>query len=143
MVSTVAVGESSEHPYVILDEDDRVVEVGSRAPAIFESLRGRRVHEGFPETEALYGPHFERARRTGGVVELAQFSNGHLTFLRAVPGERRRVTVSWELIGFVDVMTLEALQASLAAALRVLTEKEEAVRRERVRSSFSVIAGTG
>jgi len=143
MVSAVAVGDSPEPPYVILDEDDRVLEVGPRAPAIFESLRGRRVHEGFPETEALYGPHYERARRTGDAVEFAQYSNGHVTLIKAVPVERRRLIVSWELIGFVDVMTLEALQASLAAALGVLTEKEEAVRRERVRSSLSVIAGTG
>ena len=142
MVSAVAVGEASDHPLVVLDEEDRVVEVGSHAPAIFETLLGRRVHEGFPETEALYGPHFERARRTGAAVEFAQYSNGHVTVMKAVPAGRRLI-VSWEISGFVDVMTIEGLRASLAAAESALAKTEEAVRRDRVRGSLSVIAGTG
>ena len=106
MASVVAVGESSDHPFVVLDEEDRVAEVGPYAPAIFETLLGRRVHEGFPGTEALYGPHFERARRTGAAVEFAQYSNGHVTVMKAVPAGRRLI-VSWEPIGFVDVMRSE------------------------------------
>jgi len=142
MVSAVAVGEASDHPFVVLDQEDRVLEVGSHTPAIFETLLGRRVHEGFPGTEALYGPHFERARRTGAVVEFAQYSNGHVTVMKAVPAGRRLI-VSWELIGFVDVMTIEGLRSSLAALESALAAPEEAVRRDRVRGSLSVIAGTG
>lgn len=138
----MAVGESSDLPYVVLDDDDCVLEVGAHAPAIFETLLGRRVHEGFPGTEALYGPHFERARRTGAGVEFAQYSDGHVTVVKAVPAGRRLI-VSWELIGFVDVMTIEGLRSSLAALESALAEPEESVRRDRVRGSLSVIAGTG
>jgi uncharacterized protein YbcI len=62
--------------------------------------------------------------------------------MKAVP-EGRRLIVSWELSGFVDVMTIEGLRGSLAAAESSLAETEEAVRRNRVRGSLSVIAGTG
>ena len=143
MVSAVAVGESPDLSYVVLDEDDRVVEVGPHAPASFMSLLGQKVHDGFPETEALYGPHYERARRTRAAVEFAQYSDGHVTLMKAVPEEHRRVIVSWELIGFVDVMTLDGLQASLAAALDALVQTEALVRRNRVRGSLRVVAGTG
>jgi hypothetical protein len=53
------------------------------------------------------------------------------------------LTVSWELIGFVDVMTLEGLKSSLAAAVAALAYTEAAVRRSRVRDSLSLVAGTG
>ena len=143
MVSAVAVGESPDLSYVVLDEDDRVVEVGPHAPASFMSLLGQNVHDGFPETEALYGPHYERARRSGATVEFAQYSDGHVILVKAVPEERRRVIVSWKLIGFIDVMTLEGLQASLAAALDALVQTEALVRRNRVRGFLRVVAGTG
>jgi len=41
------------------------------------------------------------------------------------------------------VMTLEGLQASLAAALDALAQTEAAVRRNQVRGTLSVVAGTG
>jgi hypothetical protein len=142
MIPAVAVGESVGLPSVVLDEEDRVVEVGPHAPAIVKSLLGERAQDIFPETEALYRPYYARARRTGAVVEFAQYSNGHVSLIKIVPA-RRRLTVSWELIGFIDVMTLEGLQASLAAALDALVQAEALVRRNRVRGSLRVVAGTG
>jgi len=143
MTCAVAVGESSvDLPSAVLDEDDRLVEVGPHAPAILKSLLGKRAQDIFPETEALYRPYYERARRTGAVVEFAQYSNGHVSLIKIVPA-RRRLTVSWELIGFIDVMTLEGLQASLAAALDALVQTEALVRRNRVRGFLRVVAGTG
>lgn len=140
MRSAVAVGEPQESQYVVLDAEDRVLEVSPHAPAAFRSLLGKRVHEGFPGTEALFAPYYERARRTGDVVEFAQYSDGHVTLTKVVPAGFGLI-VSWELIGFIDVMTIAGLQASLAAALDALAEREQAVRRERVRDSLSVIAG--
>jgi len=137
----VAVGTSSDHPYVVLDAEDRVLDVSPNAPAPFPSLLGRRVHEGFPpETEALYGPYFERARRTGETVEFSQYSDGHVSLLKAVP-IRRALVVSWELIGFIDVMTIESLRHSIDAALMALTVRGETIRREHTRASMRVIAG--
>ena len=142
MVSAVAVGEALDLTYVVLDEEDRVVEVGPHAPAILLSSLGDRVHEVFPGTEPLYGPHYERARRTGAVVEFAQYSDGYVALVKAVPAKCGLI-VSWELIGFVDVMTIEGLRTSLAAVECALSEKEGAVRRDRVRSSLRIVSGTG
>ena len=72
--------------------------------------------------------------------EFAQYSDGRVLLLKAVPA-RRGLIVSWELIGFIDVITIEALRASIDAALDALTTKEEVVRRRHVRRSLSVIAG--
>jgi len=142
MIAAVAVGESVRLPYAVLDEDDRVVEVGPYAPAVFKSRLGERVQDIFPETEALYRPYYERARRTGTVVEFAQYANGHVSLIKIVPAQGR-LTVSWDLIGLVDVMTLEGLKSSLAAAVAALANTEAAVRRNRVRDSLSLVAGTG
>ena len=142
MIHAVAVGEPVDLPFAVLDDDDRVVEVGPHAPAVFKSRLGERVRDIFPETEAVYRPYYERARRTRAVVEFAQYSNGHVSLIKIVPAQRR-LTVSWELIGFVDVMTLEGLKSSLAAAVAALACTEAAVRRSRVRDSLSLVAGTG
>ena len=137
----MAVGPSPDRPYVVLDAKDCVLDVSPNAPAPFSSLLGQPVHEGFPrETEALYRPHRERARRTGEIVEYAQYSDGHVSLVRLVPTPRVLIA-SWEIVALIDVMTIEALRSSLDAALRALTEREEAVQRERTRTSLRVIAG--
>jgi len=128
----VAVGKAPELPHVVLDAEDRVLDVSPSAPAPFPSLLGKRVHDGFPETGALYAPYYERARRTGEVVEFTQYSDGHVTLMKAVP-TRRVLIVSWELIGFIDVMTIESLRDSIDAVLDALSKNEEVLHRERAR----------
>lgn len=82
------------------------------------------------------------ARRTREVVEFAQFYDGYIMRVRAVP-EGSRLTVSWETLGMLDVLTLDGLRMSLQAALQALTESEEALRRESVRRSLRVVGGSG
>lgn len=62
--------------------------------------------------------------------------------IRATP-EGRRLTVSWETLGMLDVLTLDGLRMSLKAALEALTDSEEALRRESVRGSLKVVGGKG
>jgi hypothetical protein len=62
--------------------------------------------------------------------------------LRATP-KGSRLVVSWEVLGMLDVLTLDGLRMSLRAALQALSDSEEALRRESVRSSLQVVEGTG
>jgi hypothetical protein len=90
----------------------------------------------------LFLPYYEEARRTRNVVEFAQFYDGYIMRLRAVP-EGSRLTVSWETLGMLDVLTLDGLRMSLKSALQALTDSEEALRRESVRGSLQVVGGNG
>lgn len=129
-------------PHVILDEEYRIVEVGPAAQAGFGPLLGQNVLECFPGSRPLFLPYYEEARRTREVVEFAQFYDGYIMRLRAVP-EGSRLTVSWETLGMLDVLTLDGLRMSLQAALQAVTDSEEALRRESVRRSLRVVEGSG
>jgi hypothetical protein len=90
----------------------------------------------------LFLPYYEEARRRRKVVEFAQFYDGYIMRVRAAP-EGLRLTVSWETLGMLDVLTLDGLRMSLQAALQAVTDSEETLRRESVRSSLQVVGGNG
>jgi hypothetical protein len=140
-VASVAVAVDG-NPHIVLDEEYRIVEVGSAAQAHFGALLGQKIDECFPGSRPLFLPYYEEARRTKRVVEFAQFYDGYIMRLRATP-EGSRLVVSWEVLGMLDVLTLDGLRMSLQAALQALAGSEEALRRESVRSSLQVVGGSG
>ena len=140
MVSAVAVGEASDDPFVVLDEDYLIVEVEASAEAGFGPLLGRCVWDCFPGSEPMYRPYYERARRSGQPVELAQYYGGYLTRVRAVPREGR-TTVYWQTLCMLDTRSLDSLRSSLTEAMAALDEWEAQLERERVRGSLRVIEG--
>lgn len=127
-------------PNLVLDEDDRIVEVGPAAEAGFGPLVGRNLWECFPGAKPLYGPYYERARQTGEPVEFAQFYNGHVGQVRAVP-YGRRLALFWEVLCRLDTLTLDGLYASLGEAMAALEECEGQLRRKQMRDSLRVIDG--
>lgn len=129
-------------PYLVLDEEYRIVEVGPAAQAGFAPLAGQNVLDCFPGSRPLFLPYYEEARRRRKVVEFAQFYDGYIMRVRAAP-EGPRLTVSWETLGMLDVLTLDGLRMSLQAALQAVTDSEETLRRESVRSSLQVVGGNG
>jgi hypothetical protein len=130
------------NPYIELDEEYRIVGVGSGAQAHFGALLGEKVYDFFPGARPLFLPYYDEARRTKRVVEFAQFYDGYIMRLRATP-KGSRLVVSWVVLGMLDVLTLDGLRMSLRAALQALSDSEEALRRESVRSSLQVVEGTG
>jgi hypothetical protein len=64
----VAVDES---PYVVLDEEYRIVEIGHAAEAGFAPMRGQKVFDCFVGSRPLFFPYYEAARKTKKVVEFA------------------------------------------------------------------------
>lgn len=128
-------------PYIVLDEDYRIVEVGPAAWAAFGPLLGENVWESFPGSKPLFQPHYQRVRRTGAPVEFAQYYNGNVMHLRVVPLDDRLV-IYYEILRLLDVLTLDGLRDSLDTALAALVGAEEELRRDDVRRTLHVVAGS-
>jgi hypothetical protein len=118
MESTVAV--TVEAPRVVLDEDYRIVEVGSSAQAAFGPLLGHDLWESFPDSEPLFRPYYEKARRTGEPVEFVQFYRGSVARIRAVPAGCR-LALFWQPLARIDPLTLDRLRASVDRALELVS----------------------
>jgi PAS domain-containing protein len=129
-------------PHIVLDEDYRIVEVSPAAEAGFGHLRGQNVLESFPDSRPLFLPYYERARRTGAVLEFAQYYDGYVLHLTVVPSGQT-LTVFWDTPYMLDVLTLDGLRASLQSMLETLRASEDATRRESVRRSLSVVGSEG
>jgi hypothetical protein len=141
MLATVAVAVT-EAPHVVLDENYRIVEVSPAAQAGFGPLLGQDVMASFPDSRPLFRPYYDHARQTGEVVEFVQYYDGYVVQLKVVP-DGGRLTVFWETLCILDVLTLDGLQASLHTVLRTLAAAEEALHRDHVRRSLRIIGGDG
>ena len=129
-----------EVPSVVLDEDYRIVEVGPAAQAGFGPLLGQNVFDCFPGSRSLFRPYYEKARRTGRVVEFAQYYDGYVTHVTVIPAGPR-LTVHWETLCILDVLTHDGLRSSLTEAIAALEERETKIRREQTRDSLRVVEG--
>ena len=130
----------AQAPFVLLDEDYRIVGVGSAAAAGFGPLAGRLLWECFPGSESLFKPHYERARRTGEPVEFVQFYEGTVARIRAVPtGDQ--LELYWERLHHLDTLTLDGLRSSIAEAIGLLDDREADMLRREMRGVLHVIEG--
>jgi hypothetical protein len=136
----VAVTVPQASPYIVFDDKDCIVEVGDLAMPVFGSFLGQSVWSCFPDSRSLYEPHYVRARRTGATVEFAQYYNGRVMRIKAVPNGSR-ITLWYEIVAILDVLTLEGLRESLDSALAALAAAEEAIRREQGRASLRLVGG--
>lgn len=127
-------------PYIVFDEEDRIVEVSELAVPVFGSFLGKNLWDCFPDSRRLYQPHYTEARRTGAPVEFAQYYNGRVMLVKAVPSGTR-VTLWYDVIAILDVLTIEGLRESLDSALAKLSAAEETIRREQVRTSLRLVGG--
>ena len=127
-------------PYIVLDGRDRIVEVGDFAAPVFAPFLGKAVWDCFPGSRHLFLSHYAQARRTGAPVEFAQYYNGRVMHIRAVPSGSR-VTLWYEIIAILDVLTLEGLRESLDSALAALSAAEEEICRKHVRASLRLVGG--
>jgi len=135
----VAVAVEQE-PFVVLDEEYRIVEVGPAAEAGYGPLLGRCVWDCFPGSASMYRPHYERARRSGQPVELVQYYGGYLTRVKAIP-EAGKTTIYWQTLCTLDTRSLDHLRSSLTEAIAALDEWEAELERERVRSCMHLVEG--
>ena len=116
--------------WIVLDEEDRIVDVSDDAEPIFGSLLGESLWERFPAAGAVFAPYCDEARRTGRDVELVEFFEGTLKRVRYSPSGSR-VRATWEILAAVDVSSLDTLQESLRAINAALAEVERGVNGQR------------
>jgi hypothetical protein len=127
-------------PHIVLDEHYVIVEVGPAAEAAFRPLEGRNLWECFPDSEPLFRPYYEQARRTGAPVEFVQFYAGAVGWVRATP-EGNRLALTWERLARLDTLTFSGLQTTLSEALELLEVHEAEARRSSLRLVGAVTDG--
>ena len=103
---------STSTAYVVLDANDRLIQVGEDLRDQLAPFLGHVLWEHMPDAEPLCGPGFDEARRIGAEVEFPVFYRGRAKRLRAVPvGDTLAVHV--EGLAELDVTTLGTLKESL------------------------------
>lgn len=126
--------------HVVLDEEYRIVEVSWAAEAGVGPLCGQNLLDCFPGSRPLFLPYLKEAQRTGRVVSFPQYFDGYVADVKVVPAGST-LTVTWDGLCMLDVLTLDGLRASLHAVLDTLRAREDALHREVVRRSLSVVEG--
>jgi hypothetical protein len=138
----VAVTVTQELRFVVLDEGDRIVEVGPHAESQFGPLLGASLWDSFPGSEPLFKPYYDAARRSGEPVEFVQFYDGNVARVRAVPEGDGRLALEWEQLARLDTLTLGSLSATLDDALELLGGEASAPGRQTLgRAALHVIEG--
>ena len=74
-----------QEPFVVLDHQYRIVEVGPSAEGGSGPLAGLNLWDCFPGSEGLFRPYYERAWRTGEADEFVQFYSGRIARIRVDP----------------------------------------------------------
>ena len=123
MASAVEVSQ-----WIVLDEEDRIVDVSENAEATFGDLKGASLWETFPQARDVFAPYCDRARQTGEVVELVTFFEGTLKRVRYAP-QGSRVIAIWENLASVDVSSVESLRESLLKVADALAEEDSEANR--------------
>ena len=108
---------------VVLDEEYRIVEVSLAAEPMLGHLVGETVWDHFPGAREVFLPYCEEARRSRESGEFVAFYEGVLVRVRYVP-EGLRLAATWEILGTVDVSSIDALRASLGEIVSALADEE-------------------
>ena len=137
----MAVTVERQTPFVVLDEGDTIVGVGSAAASQFGPLVGSVMWDCFPGSEPLFKPYYDTARRTGETVEFVQFYDGTVARIRAVPRDGGLLELSWELLAQLDTLTLGSLVETLGESLELLDDATAEFQRDAVRRALRVIEG--
>jgi hypothetical protein len=96
----------------VIDETDRIVQVGDEMPGGMEPFLGHPVWEYLPHGQAVFGPLFEEARARGSEVETIVYYAGGTVGVRIVPSVKSLVVYATRRVE-LDVRTLGTLSASL------------------------------
>lgn len=125
-------------PFVVLDEEYRIVEVGPFAAAGLGPLAGQILWECFPGSERLFRPYYEQARGTGKPVEFVQYYNGHVVELHVEP-RGVLLDVYWRGLHVIDALTLDRLERSITRMIELLDGTQVETFGARARGSLRLI----
>lgn len=136
----MAVTVQRQTPFVVLDEGDTIVGVGSAAASHFGPLVGSVMWDCFPGSEPLFKPYYDTARRTGETVEFVQFYDGHVTRVVATPGPDG-LEVGWHSLIHIDTTTVTTFRETLAESLRLLEAESLGAHRDEAPRALRIIEG--
>jgi hypothetical protein len=137
----VAVTVEQQTPFIVLDGGDRIVGVGPDAESQFGPLVGSVLWDCFPGSEPLFKPYYDTARRTGEQVEFAQFYDGNVARIRAVPRAGEQLELYWERLTRLDTLSLRRLVQTLEESLERLDGEHTDLLREDLRKALRLIHG--
>lgn len=109
----------------VIDDTDRIVQVGDEMPGGMEPFLGHPLWEYLPHGQAVFGPLFEEARAGASEVETIVYYAGGTVGVRIVPSGKSLVVYATRRIE-LDVRTLGTLSASLRAIERELAARAPA-----------------
>jgi hypothetical protein len=104
--------EPPDTSYIVLDDDDRIVYVGTDLSETIGGWVGQVLWDHLPQAADVYGPCFEEARAKGHAVESTVFYSGRVKRLIATPAADG-LAVHVEPLAELNVRTLGTLTASL------------------------------
>ncbi len=103
---------SADSYYFVLDDEDRVVQVGPSPATQRDRFAGQVLWSRLPGAEPLLRHHFDEARRTGRALEFVTFYARRVKSIRVVPAADG-LAVHVEPLTELDVRTLGTLEQSL------------------------------
>ena len=103
----------------VIDETDRIVQVGDEMPGGMEPFLGHPLWEYLPHGQPVFSPLFEEARASASEVETIVYYAGGTVGIRIVPSGKSLVVYATRRVE-LDVRTLGTLSASLRAIEREL-----------------------
>ena len=137
----MAVTVEQQTPFVVLDEGDHIVGVGSHAEGQFGPLVGSSLWECFPGSEPLFKPYYDSARRIGEPLEFVQFYDGNVARVRAVPRGDGTLALHWEHLARLDTLTLGSLADTLEESLELLDAQGWESQKDTMRRALRLIEG--
>jgi hypothetical protein len=136
----VAVTVQRQEPFVVLDEKDTIVGVGSAASSQFGPLLGSVLWDCFPGSEALFKPYYDAARNSGEPVQFVQYYDGHVARITATLVDEG-LAISWEGLAYLDTTTFASFRRTLVESLELLASESSSVARDQARHALRVIEG--
>lgn len=131
-------GPSDLAYYLVLDGEDRVVQVGPRRLYKANPYFGHVLWERLPGAEPLFQPHLDEARSTGRRVEFSAFYEGRAMWITAIPADDG-LAVHIEALAELNVRTLSRLAESLRQIEDALAARESAPPGRRAPSSLRAL----
>ena len=114
---------SADTYYFVLDDEDRVVQVGPSPTMERSPFLGQVLWSRLPGAEPLLRHRFDEARRTGRALEFVTFYAGRIKRIRVVPAADG-LAVHVERLTELDVRTLGTLERSLREIEAELADRE-------------------
>lgn len=121
-MSTSEARSGAHHPYVVLDDEDRIIYVSGPLQESLGRWLGHVLWDHLPGAREVYEPSFDEARASGEPVSRVVFYSGRLKRITVAPAADG-LAVHVERIAELDITSLGTLTQSLEQIERELAAR--------------------